>query len=311
VATPHQSVQASSGSVRARTRSATFRQQWTWYLFIAPNVLLFLVFTLFTWGFLLFLSLNNWSLIGARSFVGLDNYARVLADPIFWIALRNTGVYALLVVPAVTVLALLLAVLVNQRIPLVGIFRSAYYLPVVTSISVIAIIWAFTFVPRVDGPANYLLGLVGIPPQDWLINPDQALPTVAMMGIWAIAGYYMVLWLAGLQNVPEELEEAARIDGAGRWQVFWNVTLPLLKPTTIFIVMIATIGALQVFGAAYVLTGGGPLRATTTIVYYIWLAAFGTYQMGYGASVSVILFCLVLGIALLQRRILGWSEELY
>jgi ABC-type sugar transport system permease subunit len=311
VTTPDQAAQSSRGTTRRRSRASSFRQQWTWYLFIAPNVLLFLVFTLFTWGFLLFLSFNNWSLIGARSLIGLDNYARALGDEVFWIALRNTAVYAILVVLPVSALALLLAVLVNQRIPFVGVFRSAYYLPVVTSISVIAIIWAFTFVPRPDGPANYLIGLVGIPPQDWLIDPDQALPTVAMMGIWSIAGYYMVLWLAGLQNVPEELEEAARIDGANRWQVFWNVTLPLLKPTTIFILMIATIGALQVFGAAYVLTGGGPLRATTTIVYYIWLAAFGTYQMGYGASVSVILFAIVLGIALLQRRLLRWNEELY
>jgi ABC-type sugar transport system permease subunit len=308
---PDQVAATSSGTVQRRSRLASLRQQWTWYLFIAPNVLLFLVFTLFTWGFLLFLSLNSWNLIGARAFVGLDNYSRALGDEVFWIALRNTAVYAIIVVIPLTSVALLLAVLVNQKLPLVGVFRSAYYLPVVTSISVIAIIWAFTFVPRPDGPVNYLIGLVGIPAQDWLINPDEALPTVALMGIWSTAGYYMILWLAGLQNVPEELEEAARIDGAGRWQVFWNVTVPMLKPTTIFIVMIATIGALQVFGAAYVLTGGGPVHATTTIVYYIWQAAFGTYQMGYGASVSVILFCIVLGIALLQRRFLGWSEELY
>ena len=232
-------------------------------------------------------------------------------DEVFWIAIRNSAVYAALVVVPVSALALFLAVLVNQKLPFVGVFRSAYYLPVVTSISVIAIIWAFTFVPRADGPVNYLIGLVGIPPQDWLISPDEALPTVALMGIWSTAGYYMILWLAGLQSVPEELEEAARIDGAGRWNVFWNVTLPLLRPTTIFIAMIATIGALQVFGAAYVLTGGGPVRATTTVVYYIWQAAFGTYRMGYGAAVSVILFIIVLVIALLQRRFLGWSEELY
>ena len=308
---PERTAPGSSGVAQRRSRSTSFKKQWTWYLFIAPNLLLFLCFTLFTWGFLLFLSLNNWSLIGARSFIGLDNYARALGDAVFWIALRNTAVYAVLVVVPISALALMLAVLVNQKIPLVGVFRSAYYLPVVTSISVIAIIWAFTFVPQPDGPANYLLGLVGIPPQDFRIDPDEALPTVAAMGIWSSAGYYMILWLSGLQSVPEELEEASRIDGAGRWQVFWNVTLPLLKPTTVFIVMIATIGALQVFGAAYVLTGGGPVRATTTIVYYIWLAAFGTYQMGYGASVSVILFGIVLVIALLQRRLLRWSEELY
>jgi len=289
----------------------SLKKQWTWYLFIAPNVLLFLVFTAFTWGFLLFLSLNDWSLIGARTFVGFQNYSRALADELFWIALGNTALYSIMVVVPITALSLCLAVLVNQRIPFIGVFRSAYYLPVVTSISVIAIIWAFTFVPRPDGPLNYIIGLVGIPAQDWLIDPNQALPSVAMMGIWSSLGYYMILWLAGLQSVPEEVEEAARMDGAGRWAVFWYVTLPMLKPTTIFIVMIATIGALQVFGAAYMLTGGGPIHATTTIVYYIWLAAFMTYKMGYGAAVSLLLFAIVLSIALLQRRFLGWTEEIY
>src|SRR5262245_61230540 len=298
-------------SAPRRSLLSSVRKQWTWYLFIAPNVLLFGTFTIFTWAFLLYLSVHDWSLIGARTFVGLDNYGRALGDDVFWVALRNTAVYSLLVVFPMATLSLLLAVLVNQPMRFMGVFRSAFYLPVVTSISVIAIIWAFLLVPRPDGPLNYLIGLVGIPAQDWLIDTGQALPSIAMMGIWSNLGYYMVLWLAGLQSVPETFEEAARIDGAGRWAVFWNVTLPLLKPTTIFIVMIATIGALQVFGAAYMLTGGGPVRATTTVVYYVWTAAFMTYKMGYGAAISMVLFAIVLTIALLQRRLLGWTEEIY
>jgi ABC-type sugar transport system permease subunit len=294
-----------------RSRRASFKRYWTWYLFIAPNVVLFLLFTLFTWGFLVYLSANDWSLLSAPTFIGLANYQQLLADAVFWEALKNTVVYTAIFVAPVAVASLVLALLINQRLPFVGVFRSAYYLPVVTSISVIALIWRFILLPQPEGPLNYLLGLAGVPPQDWLIDPTQALPSVTLMQVWATMGYYMILWLAGLQGVPEELHEAAKIDGAGRWASFRHVTLPLLQPTTIFVVMIATIGALQMFGAVFLLTGGGPIHATTTVVYYIWQTAFMTYKMGYGAAASLVLFVVILIIALLQRHFLGWTNELY
>jgi ABC-type sugar transport system permease subunit len=302
---------ASGAAVHRRSRRASVKRYWTWYLFIAPNVLLFLVFTLFTWGFLIFLSWNDWSLLSAPTFVGLANYQQLFSDAVFWEALQNTVVYTVIFVAPVAVVSLILAALINQRLPLIGVFRSAFYLPVVTSISVIALIWRFILLPQPEGPLNYLIGLIGIAPQDWLIDLGEAMPSITLMQIWATMGYYMILWLAGLQGVPEELHEAAKIDGADRWAIFFNVTLPLLQPTTIFVVMIATIGALQMFGAVFLLTGGGPIHATTTVVYYIYQTAFMTYRMGYGASGSIVLFVIILIITLLQRRFLGWTNEIY
>jgi len=302
---------APGAAVHRRSRLASFKQYWTWYLFIAPNVLLFLLFTLFTWGFLIFLSFNDWSLLSAPSWAGLDNYRRLFSEAVFWEALQNTIVYTVIFVAPVAVVSLILAALINQRLPLIGVFRSAFYLPVVTSISVIALIWRFILLPQPEGPLNYLIGLIGIAPQDWLIDVGEALPSITLMQIWATMGYYMILWLAGLQGVPEELHEAAKIDGADRQAIFFHVTLPLLQPTTIFVVMIATIGALQMFGAVFLLTGGGPIHATTTVVYYIYQTAFMTYRMGYGASGSIVLFAIILIVTLLQRRFLGWTNEIY
>jgi ABC-type sugar transport system permease subunit len=290
---------------------ASLRRSWTWYLFIAPNLIIFLVFTLFVWGFLIFLSGHDWSLLDEPAWVGLDNYLQMFADPVFWISLQNTVVYAIVFVALVAVISLSLAMLVNQRLPLIQVFRSAYYLPVVTSISVIGLIWRFILIPRPEGPLNYLIGLIGLPPQEWLVDPNLALLSLTGLQIWATMGYYMILWLASLRNIPRELHEAAWIDGAGRWQVFRSVTLPLLQPTTIFVVMIATIGALQMFGPVYLLTGGGPIHATTTVVYYIWQTAFQSYRMGYSAAVSLVLFACILIVALVQRRLLGWTNEIY
>ena len=302
---------AASVPSKRSTWLATLKRSWTWYLFLLPNLAMFLVFNLFVWGFLIFLSFNSWDLIGARRLVGLENYQRLLSDPVFHIALRNTTLYAIMFVFPVAAVSLGVAMLANQPLRGMYFFRAAYYLPVVTSIAVLAMIWRFALIPRADGPLNYLLGLVGIPPQEWLLNIRLALPSVVGMQIWSTMGYYMILWLAGLQGIPEELYDAAKIDGAGNWAQFRHVTLPMLKSTTVFIIMIATIGAFQMFGAVYILTGGGPVHATTTVVYYVWQSAFSRYRMGYAASMSLVLFVVIFAVALLQRKYLNWSEELY
>ncbi|MBV7329491.1 sugar ABC transporter permease [Chloroflexi bacterium TSY] len=297
--------------VRRKRWLTRFKRTWTWYLFLAPNLIMFLVFNLFVWGFLIYLSFQSWDLIGSRRFIGLDNYQRMLSDPIFATALKNTTQYTLMFVLPVTVISLAIAMLANQPIRGMYFFRAAYYLPVVTSIAVLAMIWRFMLIPRADGPLNYMIGQVGIPPQEWLINLRLAMPSVVGMQIWATMGYYMILWLAGLQNIPDELYDAAKIDGAGNWALFRYITLPMLRATTIFIIMIATIGAFQMFGAVYILTGGGPVHATTTVVYYVWQSAFSRYRMGYAASMSLVLFALIFIVALVQRKYLGWSEDLY
>jgi multiple sugar transport system permease protein len=298
-------------AARRQTLGYRLRRSWGWYLFIAPNALSFLAFTLFSWMFLIYLSFQNWNLVGAREYAGLGNYQRMIRDPVLRRAIVNTFQYVLLFVLPASAVSLGLAVLVNRRMPGMNVFRACYYLPVVTSIAVIALIWKFIFMPQKEGIANYFLSMVGISPKEWLLDTTLAMPSITVMQIWTTMGYYMVLWLAGLQSVPEELHEAARIDGAGRWQSFRYVTLPLLKPTAIFIVMIAMIGAFQVFGPQYMLTGGGPLRSTTTMVYYIWEQAFMRYRMGYAASISLLLFVLILIVSLIQRHYLGWGEGLF
>lgn len=298
-------------AVVRRTALSRLKKALPWYLFITPNVIAFLVFELFTWGFLIFLSFHDWNLLGVRTFNGLDNYNRMLSDRILARALVNTIQYTIMFVLPMAAASLALAVLVNQRLRGVYLFRGIYYLPVVTSIAVIALIWKFILLPQPTGMLNYVLGLVGIPAHEWLLDTTLALPAITVMSIWSGMGYYMVLWLAGLQSVPVELYEAARIDGAGSSQMFRHVTLPLLKPTTIFIIMISTISAFQVFGPQYMLTRGGPVHATTTMVYYIWQQAFSFYRVGYASSISLLLFVIILIASLIQRRYMGWSETLF
>jgi ABC-type sugar transport system permease subunit len=282
-----------------------------WYLFIAPNVISFLVFTLFVWILLIYLSLSQWNMIGSIKWVGFSNYGKVIQDPIFLKAVGNTVRYAAMFVIPATGIALFVAMLANQRLRGIYVFRAIYYLPVVTSIAVISMIWGFVLLSRDDGPLNYLIGLLGIPPQKWLVDVNLALPSVVGMQVWSTLGYYMVLWLSGLQSVPEELYDAAKIDGAGMWGLFRHVTWPMLRPTTIFIVMVSTIGAFQMFGGVYILTGGGPAHATITIVYYVWQRAFARYNMGYASAISLLLFLIILVVTLIQRRLMNWSEDLY
>ena len=293
------------------TWRSRLKKSWTWYLFIAPNVLSFLIFTLFVWGLLIYLGFSQWNMIGDIKWVGLKNYIQIPSDPIFRKAVGNTARYAAMFVIPATGIGLLVALMANQQVRGIYLFRAIYYLPVVTSIAVISMIWGFVLVSRPDGPLNYLIGLLGIPPQKWLLDLKLAMPSVVGMQVWSTLGYYMVLWLSGLQSVPEELYDAAKIDGAGPWGLFRHVTWPMLRPTTIFIVMVSTIGAFQMFGGVYILTGGGPANATITIVYYIWQRAFARYNMGYASAMSLILFLIILAVTLIQRRLMNWSEELY
>ncbi len=286
-------------------------RSWPWYLFILPNVIGFVAFGLLPLLAVLALSFYHWYLFTDPSFIGIRNYVSLAGDVGFQTALRNTAVYAVLTVAPGSIIALGLALIVNQSIRGVTLFRVLFFIPVVTSITVITYLWNWIYTPDETGPLNYLIHLVGIGPQQWLQNPTLALPSLAAFAIWSSAGYTMILWLAGLQTVPMELYEAASVDGAGRLRRFWHITLPVLKPTTIFIVMVGTIGALQMFGPTYLMTGGGPGIATTSAVYWIYQNAFLLFQMGRAAAGTTILFVIILCIALLQRRFLGWTDELY
>jgi multiple sugar transport system permease protein len=296
----------------ARRKRRPWQRYLIWYAFIAPNVILFAIFGLLPILATILISFTRWNILGTPTWVGLGNFQRLLHDNEFWTSLRVTLVYAILfVIPSATI-ALGQALLVSLAGRWQAFFRTVYFIPVVTSITVIAMIWGWLFLPDDNGPLNYLIGYFGIPPQSWLQSLTQALPAVTLAAVWSAVGYYMVLWLSGLQGIPQELLDAAMVDGANAWTRFWRVTLPLLRPTTMFIIVIGTINAFQAFALFYLLTGGGPLYNTTTIVLFIYKNAFRLQEMGYASAASMVLVVVTLIVTLVQRRAIGgWSDELY
>jgi multiple sugar transport system permease protein len=271
------------------------------YLFLLPNIIGFLLFTVLAVIASAVISLTNWDLLSPAQFVGLANYRHLIFDdPLFRTVLWNTAYFTLVGVPASIIIALGLALALNTGIRALPWFRAAYFLPVITATVVVALIWRWFYNPDF-GVLNYVLYQLGVEsPPNWLASQVWAMPAVIIVAVWKQVGYNMVIFLAGLQAIPQDLYEAAAIDGAGRWQRFWNITLPLLTPTTFFILVISVIGSLQAFDAILILTDGGPANATRTIVYHIWQQAFVFLEMGYAAAVSWILFFFIFSFTLLQ-----------
>lgn len=241
---------------------------------------------------------------GDTRFVGLANYQGLIGNALFWQALRNTLYFSLVGGPLTILIALVTALLLNAKLArFKPLFRTIYFAPVVTTIVAVAIVWRYVYHARV-GLLNRLLDLVGIGPIDWLGDPNWAMPAIIILAIWKNFGYSTVIFLAGLQNAPEELYEAARIDGAGAWQQFWHVTVPELMPTFVFVGVITAIGFLQVFAEPYVMTPeGGPLNSTLTIVMLMYREGFRWWNMGYSAAVAFVLFVLVVGGTMLQASL--------
>lgn len=287
-------------TAQRRFRTTEFR--WTALLGLAPTMLVTTVFVLIPIGFSLYLSFWEWPLIGPnREFVGLANYGRLLQSPEFWNAIRVSALYSLGVVPLSTVVALALALLVNRPLRGLSFYRTAYFMPVVTSTVAVAIVWKWIYNPQA-GLLNWLLGTLQLPALGWLTDPRWALPALIIMAVWKYAGYYMVIFVAGLRSIPREYEEAAEIDGAGRLARFWHVTWPLLRPTTAVVVITSTIFAFQVFGPVYIMTGGGPVRSTSVIVYHLYERAFGFQELGYASAMGWALFLIVFPLTVLQFR---------
>ncbi len=277
------------------------RSGWVALAFMAPALLVLGVFTLYPIVCGVGLAFFDFSLLrhtpegelASPTFVCLKNFTRLWSDPYFWTALKHSMQY-LLVVPAIQFAAIIIAVLVNQPIRGQNLFRAAFYVPVVTSVVIVGITWKWVF--RSDGLANYFLTSLGLPPVEWLTNPDIALYSVMFVTLWQGLGYYMILYLAGLQTISPELEEAARLDGAGWWDVLIKITIPLLKPTVALCTIISCISALKVFGEIFIMTPGGGLKnSTLTMVYYVYVKAFEDFDMGYSAAISLVL-ALVVGV---------------
>jgi multiple sugar transport system permease protein len=262
------------------------------------------VFILFPVFFSFYLSFQKWNMFSQdRAVVGLDNYRRIIANPEFWMVLKNTVVYTLGTVPLNMALALGVAFYLNKKVIGKKFLRTAFFTPVIISSVAAAVIWRWVYEPSF-GLLNYVLNWFGIPPVNWINDPTAAMFALIIMGVWKTFGVNMVLFEAGLQGIPEHYYEAAEIDGAGRWSKFWNITLPLLSPTTFFILVMSIIGSFQVFDIVYVLTSGGPLGATKVMVFYLYENAFKFFEMGYASAVAYLLFALIFVLTLIQIRFL-------
>ncbi len=232
-------------------------------------------------------------------FVGLDNYAAMVADPVFWQVLGNNALYALGTIPASVALALLMAVWVNGKLPLRAFVRAACFTPTILPMIAVANIWLFFYTPQV-GLLDQLRGLFGFASHNWLGDPRTALSCLMVLSVWKDAGFFMIFYLAALQGIPPELEEAARIEGAGRWLFFRRVTLPLLAPTTLFVVVNATIHAFKLVDHIFILTKGGPDNASSLLLYYIYEVAFSFWDTAYASTLTVVLLALLGGLAVVQ-----------
>ncbi|MFQ6093401.1 MAG: carbohydrate ABC transporter permease [bacterium] len=287
---------------RARGRAAAG------YLFIGPSFLHLLLFFLGPMVFILYLAFHRWNIVDpVKPFVGLKNFYDLFHDDLFWGALKNTVVYTLHV-PVAMVISLGVAVLLSQKVKGVTWWRTLFFLPAVSSYVAIAMVWQWIYHPHF-GLINHLLGFLGLGPYPWLTSPATALLSIMIMAVWMQIGYQMVIFLAGLQSIPGHFYEAAVIDGASSWQRFRQITLPLLKPTTFFVLVTSIISSFQVFTSVFVMTEGGPSRSTDVAVYHIYQNGWEYLKMGYASAMALVLLVIIMVVTLIQFKLLGKRVE--
>jgi multiple sugar transport system permease protein len=295
-------------------------------LLILPTYIILFTFIIVPIFFAFYLSFNKWNLLGPMKWVGISNYKKLFHSDEFWKALVNTFYYSFITVPVGIVISLLLAMLLNSKIKGIAIYRTLYFMPVMTSVVASAFIWQWIFQSQ-NGILNYLFGLIGLKPLSWLNEPkgiftvffesfgmeipkwlggpSVTLVAISIMTVWKNTGYYMIIFLAGLQNIPKTLYEAAGMDGAGPIKSFFSITLPILSPTTYFVLIMSVIVSFQVFEQVAVTTQGGPLNSSLVLVYFIYQRAFKFLESGYASSAAYILFTIVLVLTYFQVRTLG------
>ncbi|MDX6261678.1 MAG: multiple sugar transport system permease protein [Kribbellaceae bacterium] len=281
------------------------------WLFILPSLIGFLIFTAGPVVAAGVISLLNWNLFSSPTFAGLKNFARLGPDPTFWSALGNTAYFTFVSVPLTIVVSLALALLLNQGLRHIAVFRSLLLLPYATITVAVAFVWIWLYIPH-GGLVNTVLGWFGIDGPAWLISDNWAMPALIAMSVWKSFGFGMVVFLAGLQAIPQQLYEAAKVDGSSAWQSFRNVTLPMLSPSLFFVIVTSIIGSFQVFDQALIMTNGGPGSRTTTLVMYIYRTGFENYDQGYAAAQSLVLFGFIVVITaaqfVLQRRLVHYDN---
>lgn len=291
--------------IKKQRSKLQLKQSLTAWSFILPNFLGFFIFTLIPVVFSLGLAFMKWDSFNPAEFVGLQNFTKMLHDPAFWISLKNTFTYTLGVVPLTLICSLGLAILLNQKIKGVSFFRTAFFFPYVTSLVAIAVVWNMLFHPT-KGPINQVLQLIIANPPGWTSSSQWALFAVIIVSIWRGMGYYMILYLAGLQGIPRELYEAASMDGASKIRQFFSVTIPSLRPTTFFVTVMLVINCFKVFDLIQVMTDGGPGRSTNVLVYQIYKEAFVKFNFGYASAISMVLFAIVLIVTVFQFQ---WNKR--
>ncbi len=278
------------------------------YLFLTPAISAILIFFFIPVIAAFIMSFTDFDIYAFASydnvrFIGFRNYVQLFGDPLFWQSLQNTVYYVVFATPLSIAVSLGAAMLLNSKlIKYKGFFRLSYFIPYITTLVAVAIVWRFMYHPKF-GILNYFLGWFGINPVDWLGNPNTAMPAIILMSVWKTFGYNMIIFIAGLQNIPEDLYEAASLEGANGWEKFKAITIPMLAPMTLFVSIITIVGFFQLFAEPYIMTQGGPLNKTLSIVGYMYQEGFRWWNMGYSASISFVLFFLILIVTVLQFRL--------
>ena len=274
------------------------------WLFVSPALIGFSIFTFGSILYSLYLSMTDWNLLSKPNFIGLANYVRAFTeDKYFYKYFGNTFYFVFALVPIVLVISLMLAMLINKKVGRISnVYRVALFLPSITSTVAVSMVWIWIFNPNMGILNNILMAIGWTSPPMWLADPEWSKPALVIMRVWQMGGYYMIMFLAGLQTIPENLYEAAEVDGASPVQRFFNITLPMLSNTTFMIAILLVIEAFNMFESIFVMTDGGPLGSTSTIMYYIYEQAFSNYDMGYASALAWIFFALIMVVTLIQYR---------
>ena len=283
--------------------------KWAW-LMLAPNIIGFFMFMLLPIIATFVLSFTKYDMIGTPKFVGFKNYIDMFKDPIVWQVTWNTILYTIMTVPIGMGISLLLAIALDQKIGLKKFYRAAFFLPSITSMVVVAIVWQWIYNPEY-GLLNYGLSLVGIQGKKWLIHSSTSLISIAVVGIWKRAGYDMIIFLSGLQGISTSYYEASELDGADKLQQFWYITLPMLKPTTFFVFVMAIINSFQVFDQVMLMTAGGPGRSSSVLVHYLYQNAFQYFKLGYACAIAYLLFAIVLIVTAFNMKMEKEMGQIY
>ncbi|WP_246309697.1 carbohydrate ABC transporter permease [Paenibacillus alginolyticus] len=298
-------------AVETKIKSRSFRkhEQATAFWFIFPAIALLLVFVFYPMLQAFIISFKNYSLVGAGDvFVGMDNYVHLMKDRAFFNSLKHSFYFAIIVIPIQTSIALGLALLIQKKTAAAGLFRTLYFIPVIISTAVAATVFKLIY-NKEFGLLNSVLKALHLPVTSFLSDPNTAMNGIIVLGIWKGAGFFMIIFLAGLNNISPDLYEAARVDGASRIQQFFKITLPLLNRTMAFVVIMTTIDAIKLSGLVFVLTNGGPNSSTETVVFYIYKQAFTQMRMGYATAAAFVLFAIVLAISLIQMKLFNKDTD--